>query len=110
MMLIPADPLLIGLRIGRDLPQGEVRVTWRTDGLVVVHADPRIIISLPLLDHFTRGLAAPQVTVRHPDDVTPSWAGTVIRIDAVNRTLLYRLTEYLPWYHGGGGWIAEWPD
>lgn len=107
MVLIPADPTLIGLRLERDLPQGEVRVSWAGGHLVVDHADPRVIISLRLLDHFVCGRAAPEVTVRHPDGVTPSWAGAVIRIEAVNRTLLYRLTEYLDWY---GGWVAEWPD
>jgi hypothetical protein len=35
------------------------------------------------------------------------YEGAVLRIEAANRTLVYRITQWLPWYLGC---IAEWPD
>lgn len=100
LTLIPADPRV------PDLPQGEV-ITRRADGhLWVDHADPRIVISLQLLDLIVRGECLPEVTIRLADFAF-AWTGAVMRIEAANRTLVYRLTDYLPWYHG---YIAEWPD
>jgi hypothetical protein len=107
-VLIPADPLLKDFRGRRDLPLGEVTVRRADGALLIDHADPRVMVSLQLLDRMVCG-DCPEVTVTL-DRLGPSpgcWTGAVIRIEAANRTLVYRLTEYLDWYLG---YIAEWPD
>lgn len=107
---IPDDPQIPHLRA--QLPQGQLFMT-RIDGpegrrVRIDHADPRIIIGVQLIDDIVCGRCIPDVTISHPQDATAtSWFGAVIRVEAVNRTLVYRLTEYVPWYCG---WIAEWPD
>lgn len=103
--LIPGDP-----RMNR-LPKGTCEFSRRDGRLWIDHADPRILISLELLDAIVLGEHAPEMTVRvlvnERNRGHGSWAGTVIRIDAANRTVLYRLTEYADFCLG---YIAEWPD
>jgi hypothetical protein len=93
------------------LPRGECIVTslpgYGEDGSIPIridHADPRILISGELLDHIAD----------HPDDTRRldvatchTYVGAVLRIDAVNRTVIYRITEFIPAVYG---YIAEWPD
>jgi hypothetical protein len=74
--------------------------------LWIERADPRVVISFQLLDTIVRRECLPEVTIR-PREYGFSWAGAVLRIEAANRTLVYRLTECVPRYLG---WIMEWPD
>jgi hypothetical protein len=101
--LIPADP-----RLPR-LPQGEVRITGLPGDFRVDHADPRIVIGDQLLECFAED--PPEgVTLTMPEHPRPGcckYTGAVLRIEAVNQTLIYRLTQCLEWYCG---YIAEWPD
>lgn len=90
-----------------DLPQGECILQDRDGQLWIARADPRIMITFQLLDEIVCGRSLPEVTIRHPDSATPSWKGSVIRIEAANRTVLYRLEECLNWC---SCWTAEWPD
>jgi len=110
-------PAELSLREGyltpRDLPQGECILTSLYDvgaeiSVRIDHADPRILISAELLAQIA---AAPHPFAaltggRGPDDA-PFWLGAVLRIDAANRTVIYRIVEYVPAIHG---YIAEWPD
>lgn len=98
--LIPADPRIA------SLPQGNVIVHRDGDRLRIEHADPRVVISFQLLDAIVRGDGHPDVTITAAPGAA-GWQDAVIRINAANRTLVYRLTECLGWYCG---WIMEWPD
>jgi len=62
----------------------------------VKHADPRILISGPLMDMIRSGHGA-------------GWKidGDLLRFTAVNGTWVYRLGEYL---EDRRAWVAEWPD
>jgi hypothetical protein len=90
----------------RDLPQGECILTRLEDGrLHIDRADPRIVISAELLNE----------AVRQPaDGVSVNWppgcfwlTGSTLRIEGVNRTVVYRIGERIP---AVNGYIAEWPD
>lgn len=96
------------------LPQGECRVTRVDDvahgvRLRIDHADPRILISSELLaEAFMRPEAGVSVSAPQPGrNGTPFWQGAVLRVEAVNRTVVYRMVEYLPSVRG---YIGEWPD
>jgi len=65
--------------------------------LEVLHADPRTLIAKVLLDEIRAGGAHPAVSL----------VGDVLTIRASNRTVIYRLGEYLP---ESGCYRAEWPD
>lgn len=93
----------------RDLPTGECIITRleTTDGSTfrIDRADPRILISAELLNDVARNPA---------DGVSLNWplgnfwlTGSVLRIEAVNRTVVYRIGERVP---AVNGYIAEWPD
>lgn len=87
---------------------GEFRMSRRDEAMWVDHADPRIMISAELIDMWARGELRPEVTLDRLNFTRPNGhVGAVIRIDAANRTLVYRLAEYLPSHFG---YIAEWPD
>lgn len=78
---------------------GECIITrhWEDGSLTVDRADPRIHVSAVLLEAVRRGDGDPEVTL----------AGDVLRIDAANRKVIYRIGEKDPEldvYH------AEWPD
>lgn len=111
-LTVPAElALRDGYLTPHGLPRGDCIMTslgggrCRTD-----HADPRILISAELL----RSIAD------HPDDsvqldtadccdcmMQDDYTLAVLKISAVNRTVIYRITEYVPAIHG---YIAEWPD
>jgi hypothetical protein len=69
--------------------------------LQIDHADPRVTISAELLgeieDAQARDMAFPGVSLRDG----------VLRIEAINRTVIYRIGEYLAPIHA---YAAEWPD
>lgn len=103
----------------RDLPAGDCILTTLADGSIRIdRADPRILISAECLDLIASG----QETAGHPcpwpvavldttdccdcmmqDDYTHA----VLKIAAVNQTVIYRITGYTPQIRG---YIAEWPD
>ncbi|MEU8278216.1 hypothetical protein ACFYOK_37385 [Microbispora bryophytorum] len=78
---------------------GECIVTrhWDDGTLTVDRADPRILISAELLDEFREGKRTPEVTVTED----------VLRIEAANRTVIYRIGDKVPHLHA---YLAEWPD
>lgn len=89
------------------LPRGDCILTWVNfdDGTVrVERADPRILISAELLDSIARD-QPPQARLDPVASTTCS--GAVLRITGVNRTVIYRIGQYLPAVHG---YLAEWPD
>ena len=95
-----------------DLPRGEVIVTRLPDGsLRIDHADPRVLISAELLaEIFTApwpGVSIGTDLVREDRNGTPFWEGALLRIHGVNRTVIYRVLEYVPRVHA---YIGEWPD
>jgi hypothetical protein len=98
-----------------DLPRGDCLMTrlYGEDGSIrlrIDHADPRILISAELLDDVA-GKPSDSVALdttgccdcMMQDDYTKA----VLKITAVNRTVIYRITEYVPPVHA---YIAEWPD
>lgn len=91
-----------------DLPAlGECIITRRDGRLWIDRADPRVAITVQLLNEIICGRTLPGVTIRHPDNGALSLRGSVIRIEAANRTVLYRLEECLDWC---SCWTAVWPD
>lgn len=93
-----------------DLPSGECILTTVDGGRVRIdHADPRILISAELLvESFI--VPAPGVSLSQPSDGpngTPFWEGAVLRIEGVNRTVIYRIGAYVPRVRA---YIGEWPD
>ena len=89
-----------------DAPKGECHITRIDDpldgpSLWIDHADPQVTISCELLDEIAaeqaKGLSMRGVSLRDG----------VLRIAAKNRTVIYRIGEYLPSIHA---YAAEWPD
>jgi hypothetical protein len=101
---IPADPRVA------SLPQGEVYIGRRDGRMWIERADPRVVIGAQLLDCIAAGPSG-GVTLTFDDGAIREpgkhYEGAVLRIEAANRTLVYRITQWLPWYLGC---IAEWPD
>ncbi len=62
----------------------------------IVHADPLIAISVELL-----------ADMRRSEDPRTRLVDDVLTIDAVNRRVVYRLGEKVPWLCA---YYAEWPD
>ena len=103
--LIPNDPRMA------TLPQGECIITRLDSGcLRIEQADQRIVIGVQLLEQI-QAAAMPSVTLTLAAwvsrDQGACYEGAVLRIEAVNRTVSYRITEWLPWYCGC---IAELTD
>ena len=93
-----------------DLPRGDCICTSLPDGHIRIdHADPRIMVSAELLaEAFVHpasgiGLSLPPDS----ENGTPFWTGALLKIAGVNRTVIYRILEYVPRIYG---YIAEWPD
>ena len=80
-------------------------------GIRIDQADPRILISAELLaEAFVA--PAPGVSLSAGQETwarngTPFWGGAVLKIEGVNRTVIYRIGEYVPRVRG---YIGEWPD
>jgi hypothetical protein len=95
-----------------DLPDGDCIMTRLADGTIRIdHADPRILISAELLaEAFIRpapGVSLSTDLIRQDRNGTPFWEGAVLKIEGANRTVIYRIGEYVPRVHG---YIGEWPD
>jgi hypothetical protein len=89
----------------QGLPRGECIMTSLDDGTIRIdHADPRILISAEVLDAIVDE-RPPQASLDLAGCTT--YDGAVLRIHGVNRTMVYRITEYVPSVRG---YIAEWPD
>lgn len=73
----------------------------RTDEwLEILSADPQALFSGELLRSVRKGNAAPGVTLTKPE------VGGVLRIEARNRTVVYRLVER----DERDVFMGEWPD
>jgi len=108
------SPILAREGPADEMPAGKC-VTSRRDGhLWVERADSRVLVSLELLDAIVGARWQPEVTIRLRDESycgPGMWLGAVIRMEAANRTVVYRLTGQVA--DGAGsvlGYIAEWPD
>lgn len=112
-------PAELALRDGyltpRGLPDGECIITslYGDDGMQtgirIDHADPRVLISAEVLDAIMDGSSSP-ATLYRPRTLAGSAlyeSGTLLKIPGVNRTVVYRVTEYVPAINA---YIAEWPD
>lgn len=92
------------------LPGGQCVITRLEDGrLRIDQADPRVLISAEVLT-MTCAFPGPGVTVSAPQpgaNGTPSWLGAVLRVEGVNRTVVYRIVRYVPEVNG---YVGQWPD
>ena len=87
------------------LPTGSCITTALADGTFRIdHADPRVLISAELIDDITD----------HPTenafvDLTgcETFIGGLLKISGVNRTVIYRLTDWIPAIRS---FVGEWPD
>jgi hypothetical protein len=88
---------------------GECHASWRDGHPWIDQADPRVPITTELLDMLAAGECVPEATLALPGIPDPDapYTGARLRIDALNRTVIYRIGEYLP---DLPGYIAEWPD
>ena len=96
-----------------DLPRGECILTRLEDGTIRIdQADPRILISAPVLGEAflapAPGVSLSTTLIRQDRGTTPFWEGAVLRIEGVNRTVIYRVGAYL--FPRIDGYIGEWPD
>ena len=107
-----------GLPVPAGLPRGECIMTTLYDenrqrtGIRIDRADPRILISAELLIAIAHGYIpfVPFASV----ELQPGACGTValyigalLKIRGVNRTVIYRITDFVPRV---SGYIGEWPD
>lgn len=100
----------------RDLPRGWVTVSRQKDGSIRIdRADPRVLFSAELLRMIAAGDSRPGVCLdsrhlprRDDETVRPDlFVGVLLKINAVNRNVVYRITEYVA---AIGGYIGEWPE
>ena len=96
-----------------NLPRGECILTTMADGRVRIdHADPRVLISAPLLYEIADN-GSPWASVSEEPSPREHWdghgamEGALLKICGANRTVIYRIGEYVPRVHG---YIGEWPD
>jgi hypothetical protein len=80
-----------------DLTAGEIIAHNIGRDLVIDKADPCILIAGTFIKRWLQGQHHPSVSLTE----------NVVRIKASNRTVIYRLIEYLP---DRDAYIAEWPD
>jgi hypothetical protein len=87
------------------LPDGQCIVTSLPGRQIRIdHADPRILISAELLDAIAD---KPDDTVWLDLTGCSTYDGSLLKVNAVNRTVIYRIVAYVPAIHG---YIGEWPD
>jgi hypothetical protein len=96
-----------GERVPDGLPDGDfIAGSLAGGGIFVVHADPRILISGEIVAQAANGLLRPCVTLEMSGHAL-NHLGALLKIRAVNREVVYRITGYVPEVHG---YIGEWPD
>lgn len=79
---------------------GECVVAVTPEGLRIDHADPRVLISAEVVHDLRAGVilrGSPHITLN----------GDLLRIEAVNRTVIYRIGEKTI---DRFAYVAEWPD
>jgi hypothetical protein len=86
------------------LPQGEVRTRLENGRVWIDHADPKVLISSELLSTIACNPSETASLDRRPG---VTFVGAVLKLTAVNRTVIYRITSYEAAVHG---YIGEWPD
>lgn len=87
----------------------------RVAGLEVTYAEPRVQISRQMLVEIYSGRGAgrwmPGVSMTLPYDRPPGptdfWTGSVLRVEGINRTVIYRVGEYYP---ETDCYEMTWPD
>lgn len=92
--------------------QGECVLRREGDDLLVDKADPMVRITAEFIRGVERAVPCSPIRLVWPEGLGPdpvfgTCVGAVLRIEAVNRTVIYRLVEYEfqpDWY------LAEWPD
>jgi len=91
-----------------DLPHGDCICTRLADGSIRIdRADPRVLIAAEVLaEIFIKPMAGVSLSPEHPGGHGYG-VGTLLKICGVNRTVIYRITDYLPRVHA---YVAEWPD
>jgi hypothetical protein len=94
-----------GLPPPGDLPQGDFWATTLADGSIRIdRADPRILISGELLDQFPSSHVQLDTAACRPGH---GYVGAVLKINGINRTVIYRIVDMVPRING---YIGEWPD
>jgi hypothetical protein len=84
---------------------GECIMTRLADGgLRIVRADPRVLIAAELLDAVNG--AGPRTAWLDLAGCA-TYDGDLLKIRAVNRTVIYRIGEYVPLHRA---YVGEWPD
>jgi hypothetical protein len=94
------------------LPTGDCICTREDHRVRVDQADPRVLIDaevLATIDSQGPGAWPWNASLDHAQSVHHGhgYVGSVLKIHGVNRTVIYRITGYVPSVHG---YIGEWPD
>ena len=92
-----------------DLPRGVFHATSLAGGGIRIdHADPRVLISAELLAKLYV-TPSPDVYLQWDElgCARAFWSGALLKFFGVNRTVVYRIGEYVP---RARGYIGEWPD
>ena len=84
--------------LSAKIADGDCVVTklYPSGRLRIDHADPRILISAEVLEN-----------IRRNPDPSVSYDSDLLRIEGVNRTVIYRIREKVPSHFA---YCAEWPD
>jgi hypothetical protein len=87
-----------------------LRREW--DELYIDHADPQVYVTTSFMADVIRFQTSSCVTLVPPVSaeqpyVPEDLVGRLLRIEAANRTVIYRLAEY---EHRARWYRAEWPD
>lgn len=76
--------------------------------LTIDHADPRVTFSAEIIDEAAFGRAHRSVTITMLNYTVPNGhVGALLKIQAANRNVVYRLTEWLPVIRA---YVGEWPE
>lgn len=114
-MMVPELAVTDGRPPPTDLPRGEFVATTLDDGSIRIdQADPRVLVSAEVLGDLARCSGYFTATGQWLAELDligctkpGSYGGAVLKIYGTNRTVVYRIVEYVPRVRG---YIAEWPD
>jgi hypothetical protein len=90
-----------------NLPPGEFRCRLVNGEMVLDHADPRILISAELLETMEQDPADWCAWVDVSGCKAGNFVGGLLKVNAVNRNVVYLITESVPEVNG---YIGEWPE
>lgn len=102
-----------GMTPPSDLPAGEFVCTslfgddGRQAAIRIDHADPCVLITVELLDAVADDPGTGISLDCMPLPTAIGYTGALLKIHGVNRTVVYRITGYVPSVHA---YIGEWPD